>query len=79
MFFNSSRLNRNTLVAIVVILPILAACSSEAVKRSTYEALHQKQCMDDAKTPNCDPEHKSYDQYKKDREETLKSESGQYR
>jgi len=50
----------------------LPACTSEAVKRSTYEASYQKHCMDSTGAPNCDPEHKSYDEYKKDREEVLK-------
>lgn len=66
-------MNRGTSLAIIVLLlPILTACTSEAVKRGTYEAVYQKQCMDNAKVPNCDPEHKAYDQYKHDREEALK-------
>jgi hypothetical protein len=51
---------------------VLPACTSEAVKQGTYEAIYQKGCMDRAGTPNCDPEHKSYDRYKKEREESQK-------
>jgi hypothetical protein len=50
-------------------------CTSDAVKRSAYEAVHQKGCMDRTGSPNCDPEHPSYDAYKKQRDEVL--EGGQ--
>jgi hypothetical protein len=59
-------------VVTVLLLLTLPACASEAVKRGTYEAVYQKHCMDSTGAPNCDPEHKSYDEYKKDREEVLK-------
>ena len=51
----------------------LTACTSEGVKRGLYDGLYQKQCMDHAKMPNCDPGHKTYDQYQYNREETLGS------
>jgi hypothetical protein len=53
----------------------LAACSSEAIKSSTYEALHHKGCIDRAGTPFCDPQHKSYEQYQKERDAALKPQS----
>jgi hypothetical protein len=66
-------MKRNVLVRTLVLLTLtLPGCTSEAVKRGTYDALYQKQCMDRSGVPNCDAEHKSYEQYKKDREETLK-------
>ncbi len=48
----------------------LSACASESVTRGAYEAVYQKGCMDREGRPNCDPDHKSYDQYKKEREES---------
>ena len=66
-------MNRVAMIdAIFLLALILPACASESVKRGTYEALYQKQCTDRTGTPNCDPEHKSYDEYSKDREEALK-------
>ena len=56
----------------LALLLVLSACSSESVTRGTYEAIYQKGCMDREGKPNCDPEHKSYDQYKKEREESRK-------
>jgi hypothetical protein len=52
-----------------LLLTLLSGCTSDEVKRGAYNALYQKSCMDRAGTPDCDPEHKSYDQYKHDREE----------
>lgn len=54
--------------AVVLFVLTLHGCASDAVKRSTYEALYQKQCMDRSGAPHCDPEHKSYEEYKKDKE-----------
>jgi hypothetical protein len=60
-------------IGILLLLALaLTACTSESVKRGSYEALHQKQCIDRTGTPNCEPGHESYDDYKKDREDVLK-------
>jgi len=53
------------------LLLALSACTSEAVKSSAYEALHQKGCIDRTGTPNCDPQHKGYDEYQKERNAVL--------
>jgi len=53
----------------------LCACSSDALKRAAYEASYQKGCMDRTATPQCDPAHKSYDEYGKDREQLIKPDS----
>ena len=58
----------------LILLMVLPACTSEAVKQGTYEAIYQKGCMDRTGTPNCDPEHKSYDRYKKEREDDAKQQ-----
>lgn len=49
----------------------LSGCSSEAMKGGAYEALYQKECMDRTGVPDCDPDHKSYETYRRDREEVL--------
>ncbi|HUL40753.1 MAG TPA: hypothetical protein VLV32_02430 [Burkholderiales bacterium] len=68
-------MNRNVFVGIVVFFMLaLPGCTSDELKRSTYEALYQKQCMDRSGTPNCDPEHKSYDEYRNEREDAFKED-----
>ena len=57
---------------VLTLLLVLSACASESAKRGAYEAIYQKGCMDREGKLNCDPEHKSYDQYKKEREESPK-------
>lgn len=48
---------------------LLAACSSETFKRASYDALHQRQCIEQTGEPNCDPNYPSYDEYKRQRAE----------
>lgn len=62
-------------ILIALLLADLTACTSEAVKRGSYEALRQKQCADNARGLACDPAHQPYEQYDKDREAMLKSNS----
>jgi len=63
-------------IAVGVIASLVAfactACTSEATKRAAYEALYQKDCIDRTGIPQCDPEHKDYDEYRNEREEVLK-------
>jgi hypothetical protein len=65
---------KNRIAIAIMLLLLLPGCTSEAIKRGTYEAAYQKACMDRTGNPNCDPEHKSYDQYKRDRETIIKQE-----
>jgi hypothetical protein len=66
-------MNRVLLLAgTALLLPMISACTTEAIKRSAYETVYQKHCVDQTGAPNCNPEHKDYERYKKDREETLK-------
>lgn len=58
-------------VALILLLG-LSACASESVTRGAYEAIYQKGCVDREGKLNCDPEHKSYEQYQKEREQTQK-------
>ena len=61
------------LTSIMLLLAnVLSGCASEGAKRGTYEAVYQKGCIDRTGTLNCDPDHKDYDRYKKEREESLK-------
>ena len=53
-------------------LLLLAACSTEAVNRGAYNAVYQKDCLDRTGSMDCDPQHPSYDTYKKQREAELK-------
>ena len=48
---------------------LLGGCTSEAVKRSTYDALHQRDCIERTGQPNCDPDYPSYEEYKRQRAE----------
>lgn len=68
-------MHRSTSIGPLLLLALAAtACTSESVKRGSYEALYQKQCMDRTGTPNCEPGHESYDAYRKDREAVLKKD-----
>ena len=51
---------------------VLSACTSEDVKRNTYKALIQKQCIEDTGEPNCDSGQPDYDEYQRQREELKK-------
>lgn len=50
----------------VLFVVLVSACSSEGAKRSAYEALYQKDCMDRTGIPHCDQKHPSYDEYRRD-------------
>jgi len=62
--------SRRWLLAVALIA--LAGCSTDDVKRATYEGLYQKSCNDRTGEFNCDPDHRDYEQYKKERDEALK-------
>jgi hypothetical protein len=65
-------MNRDTAAIVFILLfSNLTACTSESVKRGTYETLNQAQCTINRQAPDCDPDRQSYDQYKQDREEAL--------
>ena len=60
-----------------MVLVVVSGCTSEQMKRATYDALHDRQCIKEVGYPNCDPNRPSYDQYKKEKEQatTPSSES----
>jgi hypothetical protein len=65
-------MSQNTIIGTILLFTLASsACTSDDFKRSAYEAVYQKECVDRTGTPNCDPEHRSYDEYDKDREEAL--------
>ena len=47
----------------------LPAYTSDEIKRAGYDILYQNQCMREEGMPDCDPDHMSYDEYKKIRDE----------
>jgi len=56
----------------LLFLNALSGCASDSGKRVTYDVIYQRACIERTGTLNCDPEHKDYDRYKKEREELLK-------
>lgn len=66
-------MNLRTMAGMIALCALaLSACSTETVKRSTYEALQQKGCIDRSGSPHCEPQHKDYDAYQKARDAALK-------
>jgi len=59
----------------LLLLPALSACGTEALKRGAYEGVYQKDCVDRTGSTSCDPDHPSYDEYKREREKALKEEN----
>ena len=52
----------------------LSGCTVAQLKRGAYGAAYQKQCIDREGTTDCDPAHKSYEEYDREREEFLNRE-----
>jgi hypothetical protein len=48
---------------------LLTGCTTEAFKHAGYDALHQRQCIEQTGQPNCDPNYPSYEEYKRQRAE----------
>ncbi len=53
-------------------LVILSACSMEDIKRAGYDALHQRQCIEQVGVSDCDPNHPDYDEYQRQRSEVVR-------
>ncbi|NOX91362.1 MAG: hypothetical protein GXP18_02600 [Gammaproteobacteria bacterium] len=51
------------------ILVLLGACSTEELKRAGYDALHQRQCIEQTGEPDCDPNYPDYNEYQNQRSE----------
>ncbi len=68
---SSIRLNNLYFICIVLSPVLLSACTYDGVKRTAYESIYQRNCMDRVGVPDCDSEHKSYDRYKYEREKSL--------
>ena len=52
---------------LLALLVVLGGCSKDQVKRGTYDALHQRECIERTGQPNCDPNYPSYEEYKRQR------------
>jgi len=50
-------------------LILLSACSVEQFNRAGYDALHQRQCIEQTGKPNCNPDYPDYDKYQDQRSE----------
>lgn len=53
------------LVSLIVMLP--AGCAKTDIKRTTYNALQDRQCIEETGHPNCDSNDMSYDEYQEQR------------
>jgi hypothetical protein len=58
--------------AAVFFIITLSACTSDSVNRAAYEAVYQKECLDRTGQQDCDSDHKTYDEYQRDREQATK-------
>jgi hypothetical protein len=66
-------MDKKILVATAVLLSLAwSACTTDHIKRAAYEAAYQKGCIDRIGTANCEPEHRSYEQYAQDRDPLMK-------
>jgi len=66
-------MNKKALAATAVLLSLAwSACTSDHIKRAAYEAAYQKRCIESAGTPNCDPEHQTFEEYSGDRDPLMK-------
>jgi len=64
-------LAKSTLAAL---LSLLSGCTEDGLKRTAYDAIYQRNCIDRYGVPDCESEHKNYDRYKYDREQSLKGD-----
>lgn len=64
----------NCYLLIFVFVQLLSGCTLDQLKRAGYEALYQNQCMREKGVSDCDPEHMTYDEYKRVREAELNGE-----
>lgn len=64
----------NHLLLLFLFLILLAGCEKDRVYEGIYEGMHKREQI---VNPSDDPipqEHQSYDEYKRDRDETLKQD-----
>lgn len=61
-----------TIFVLAVLTLSLAGYSAASVRGGAYEAAYQKGCMDQERTPNCDPAHTDYDTYQRQRDAVIK-------
>jgi len=64
-------LTNNALHALILLtlLMLLGGCSKEQMTRGTYDALHQRDCIERTGQSNCDANYPSYEEYKRQRAE----------
>lgn len=66
-------MNRRACIGLFSLAMVFASgcTTSDAARHAAYEAAYQKGCIDRTGTPHCDPEHESYDDYRKQREKLV--------
>jgi hypothetical protein len=50
---------------------LLSACTADQMKSTAYDSLYQNECLRRNFTPQCDPAHKPYRDYDKERRKVL--------
>lgn len=49
----------------------LSGCTADYMKRSAYDALHRKGCLDRTGVPDCHREYPDFDEYTRERQKVL--------
>ena len=52
----------------ILLLSLLSGCTDKVTKKAVYDALDQRQCIEDTGTPNC-ADRPSYEEYQRQRQE----------
>lgn len=73
----AKRMDKKALLVATAVLLSLAwsACTSDNIKRAAYEAAYHKTCIDRVGVPNCDPNHKSFAQYSRERDRLARQDA----
>lgn len=58
-------------ILLLVLMAMQWGCSADDLRRASYNALLDRQCMVESGQPNCDPERMSYEAYREQREKVL--------
>lgn len=64
----------NYLLLLCLFFILLAGCKKDIVYEGIYEGMHKREQIVNPSNDPIPQEHQSYDEYKRDREETLKKD-----
>jgi hypothetical protein len=65
-------LKRVLSIGIGLLATALAACTVQRIEEGMYETFYQRQCLLELAMRNCDPDHRNYEDYKKEREALMR-------